>query len=103
MIKHVLPVFGLAALTVAGCATTENEILTQQEAAAMLPDEGETSDGRPFRCERIQVTGTRFTERVCYTEEEWQQMVDDNQAAVRRLDEADRSAVRPADFGGPGG
>jgi hypothetical protein len=89
-----------AAFTVTGCATTD-----MQEEANLenWPDEGETEEGTPFRCERIQITGTRQYERICYSREEWEAQSRRTGDALRTIQDADRSDVRPADFGGVGG
>ncbi len=97
-IKTLACAVGAATLTaVAGCATTSND-----EVAEALPDQGVTSEGDRFTCRRIQVTGTRQRERICYTEAEWDAYQERVREGVDSTREGNRGEVRPDTFGGPG-
>jgi hypothetical protein len=97
-IKTFAGLLAVATLTaVAGCATTADD-----EVAEALPDQGLTSDGDRFTCRRIQVTGTRQRERICYTEAEWEAYQERVRQGVDAVRNGDRGDARPAEFGGPG-
>lgn len=84
------------ALMLTGCATTSET--SQQTSTEAWPDEGETAEGTPFRCERIQITGTRRFERICYSREQWEAMAENTQDNVRVIQDADRGTVRATEF-----
>jgi hypothetical protein len=89
-----------AAFTVTGCAATD----MQEEANfESWPDEGETAEGTPFRCERIQVTGTRQSERVCYSREQWEEQARRTGNAVRTVQDNSPGTAPPRPGGGVGG
>ncbi|WP_323760965.1 hypothetical protein [Maricaulis sp.] len=89
---------GAATLTaVAGCATTSDD-----EVAQALPDQGVTSEGDRFTCRRIQVTGTRQRERICYTEAEWEAYQERVRQGVDSVRDGNRGEARPDSFTGPG-
>jgi hypothetical protein len=90
-----------SAFTLAGCATTTD--MDEEANMQAAQDEGVTEEGTPFRCERIQITGTRQYERICYSREEWEAQARRTGDAVRSIQDADRGDVRPSDFGGVGG
>ena len=99
-----------AAFTVTACATTTQTDMTAgtdtdviaAAGAETSPDEGVTAEGTPFRCERIQVTGPRRYERICYSREQWEAMVRDTQANVREIQSGSRGDARGAEYSGPG-
>jgi hypothetical protein len=84
-------------LMLSACATTSND-----EMAANAPDEGVTEEGTQYTCRMIRVTGTRMTERVCTSNEQWEDQARRTQDGVDHIGAHDRGAVRPAEFGGPG-
>lgn len=67
-----------AGLLVAACATTTD---TEDTAYRQAREEGTVTgvneNGDRVRCERIRETGSRFTERVCRTEREWE-LIEEN-------------------------
>jgi hypothetical protein len=82
-----------AAFALAACAAT-----TGGDARQMAQDSGRVTgineDGERVRCERIRETGSRFTERVCHTEHEWE-LIEEN---ARRAAQ-DSQARYPRDCG----
>ncbi|MBI1234949.1 MAG: hypothetical protein GC208_10650 [Alphaproteobacteria bacterium] len=66
-----------AGLLVAACATTEGGDTSYQQAREEGTVTGVNEDGDRVRCERIRETGSRFTERVCRTEREWE-LIEEN-------------------------
>ncbi|MEN0653913.1 MULTISPECIES: hypothetical protein [Hyphobacterium] len=68
----------IAALALTACATTAEQSTSAYQAAR---EEGRVTgineDGERVRCERIRETGSRFTERVCRTEREWE-LIEEN-------------------------
>lgn len=90
---------GGALLTLEACATSTKP--TQAELAEALPDHGAISDGDTFTCRRIQITGTRMYERICARDSQWAEQANRTGEAAEAIGAADRSQVRPADFGGP--
>jgi hypothetical protein len=82
-----------AAFALAACATT-----TGDDARQVAQDNGRVTgineDGERVRCERIRETGSRFTQRVCHTEHEWE-LIEEN---ARRAAQ-DSQARYPRDCG----
>lgn len=82
-----------AAFALAACATTADD-----GARRVAQDEGRVTgineDGERVRCERIRETGSRFTERVCRTEREWE-LIEEN----ARQASTDSQARYPRDCG----
>lgn len=65
------------AAAVCACATTsEDGPSAYQQARDEGTVTGINEDGDRVRCERIRQTGSRFTERVCRTESEWERIED---------------------------
>lgn len=65
-------------LLLAACATTSDGGNTaQREAREEGTVTGVNEDGDRVRCERIRETGSRFTERVCRTERDWE-LIEEN-------------------------
>ena len=65
-------------LLLAACATTSDGGNTvQREAREEGTVAGVNEDGERVRCERIRETGSRFTERVCRTERDWE-LIEEN-------------------------
>lgn len=62
----------------AACATTnDGGDASYRQAREEGTVAGVNEDGERVRCERIRETGSRFTERVCRTEREWE-IVEEN-------------------------
>ncbi|WP_394692964.1 hypothetical protein [Hyphobacterium sp.] len=86
-------------LTLAACTTmTAEERAVVQEQRAQ---ETQTAEEGGLRCRTIRQTGSRLGNRVCRTDEEWEQMERDAQEGHDGLD---RGNVRPSSpdqgFGG---
>ena len=67
----IMAVFALSA-----CATTTGDTTYQAEQDAGRVT-GINEDGERVRCERVRETGSRFTQRVCHTEHEWE-LIEEN-------------------------
>ena len=68
----------LLAAAVAGCATTAQDgDNAYRQARTESRVTGINEDGERVRCERVRETGSRFTERVCHTEREWE-LIEEN-------------------------
>lgn len=89
-----------AALLLAACATAENDSYEMAREEGTVA--GINEDGERVRCERIRETGSRFTERVCRTEREWE-LIEENarQAAQDSQDRWPRDCG-PEPGGAPG-
>lgn len=70
----------IAAALCAACATTSDYTARQRDLAEARVT-GINEDGERVRCERIRETGSRFTERVCRTEREWE-LIEENARQV---------------------
>lgn len=94
-----------AAFTMTGCVSTNDNdtAVIAATGAEALPDEGVTVEGTPFRCERVQITGTRRYERICYSRAQWEAMVRDTQANIREIQSGSRGDARASSNSGPGG
>jgi hypothetical protein len=69
---------GVAALGVAGCASTGEE-------AVMASAEGEGSDS-DIICRRVHEVGSRLSSRQCKTREEWDREAEEAREAMERND-----------------
>ena len=92
-----------AGLLVAACATTTDTGDTSyRQAREEGTVTGVNEDGERVRCERIRETGSRFTERVCRTEREWELIEENARRAAQ--DSHDRilpdPGPRPSGTGG---
>ena len=84
----IMAVFALSA-----CATTTGGATYQAEQDAGRVT-GINEDGERVRCERVRETGSRFTQRVCHTEHEWELIEENARQAAQ-----DSQARYPRDCG----
>ena len=84
----IMAVFALSA-----CATTTGDTTYQAEQDAGRVT-GINEDGERVRCERVRETGSRFTQRVCHTEHEWELIEENARQAAQ-----DSQARYPRDCG----
>ena len=64
--RHFIILATVCAAAISGCASNST-------ADAAAGDQVAASGEKPeLVCERIKTTGTRFTEKVCMTEEQWE-------------------------------
>jgi len=98
MLRNVL-LFAVLPLSLAACTT-----LTAEEQAAVHAEraaETQTAEEGGLRCRTIRQTGSRVGNRVCRTDEDWDQMERDAQEAHDRLDRGNARGSSPDQgFGG---
>lgn len=58
-------------LGLSACATADSDRPSRAELAAAGTVSGVTEDGTAVRCERVRVTGSRQTQRICLPESRW--------------------------------
>ena len=77
------PLILFPALLLTACATTtgaaDNSYVQAREAGTVT---GINEDGERVRCERVRETGSRFTQRICHTEREWEQIEENARQAA---------------------
>ena len=90
-------------LLVAACATTtDSDGTAYRQAREEGTVTGVNEDGARVRCERIRETGSRFTQRVCHTEREWEQIEENARQAAQDSQGRypDDPGPRPSGMGG---
>ena len=70
--RKSIMLLAVLAVGVSGCAGTSTADQAAADPAAAGDQVAATGDKPQLVCERIKTTGTRFTEKVCMTEEQWE-------------------------------
>jgi hypothetical protein len=86
-------------LSLAACTTmtAEEQAVVQEQRA----EETRTAEEGGLRCRTIRQTGSRLGNRVCRTDEEWEQMERDAQEGHDALDRGNAAGAGPdRGFGG---
>ena len=84
-----------ALFVIAGCATTSNDATAEaSDSAASLSRAEVYKDPDRMICRREKPTGSRISEKICMTAREWQQISDDGQ---RQLDKLQRAPQQQSD------
>lgn len=60
-------------LALSACASTDGERPSRAELVEAGTVSGVTEDGVAVRCERIRMTGSRQTQRICLPERRWEE------------------------------
>ncbi len=81
-----------AMLGLAACASADGERPSRAELAEAGAVSGVTETGVAVRCERIRVTGSRQTQRVCLPESRWEER---EREAQELVDGASRGRTGP--------
>ena len=77
-----LMIAGMAALA-AGCSTTDVETEASDDANYVADAAVEKSD-QQYICKRAQPTGSRISERICLTAEEWDKVEEQSRQMLDR-------------------
>lgn len=70
----------IAGFALAGCSATTDT--ARQDMVNERQLAGVTADGERVECRRIRETGTRFSTRVCHTEEQWARIAEDSRREI---------------------
>jgi hypothetical protein len=67
--RHFIILAAVCAAAISGCASNSTADADAAAAGDQVAASGEQAE---LICERVKTTGTRFTEKVCMTEEQWE-------------------------------
>ena len=93
-----LSIIGVAALFVAGCATTATDVEQAETVVSSAAAQPSGEDGQEVAeadeerviCRNMQVTGSKFVRRVCGTRAEW----DAQDSAIENTNQYIRKSIR---------
>ncbi|MGP1274141.1 MAG: hypothetical protein ACQRW7_01835 [Caulobacterales bacterium] len=95
--------FACLFLGLAACATADADNTSRAELAEAGIVSGVTEDGVAVRCERIRVTGSRQTQRICLPESRWEQREQDAQIITEDAARGSSVVNSPSEYTTSGG